>query len=254
MHNPDDPKFAKHSEFGILKDILTKAEKYRAEKKLHGKGDTSSPNWKPKTRMGQLRYAAAAKSIEFAKDRMRTLVSDYAKDKNITLQTAYKHFDPKGELKLYNFNKNINLDDKTKETQQTLNSLKERFDKGEKVALVDVKSAISDLSAVYLIKLTNKTKEVKHSVFEERAEYLFRSAAMTKVMNENELNDLFEHALYDKGQNIWAKVNQARTELKNEKKSKEDPTNTKNKEKSKTTTTTVTNKTTVNGNTRKKMS
>ena len=40
MHNPDDPKFAKHSEFGILKDILTKAEKYRAEKKLHGKDGT----------------------------------------------------------------------------------------------------------------------------------------------------------------------------------------------------------------------
>lgn len=243
MRYSNDPKVAKLSEFDLLKGILTKAEKYRAEKKLHGKGDTSSPNWKPKTKMGQLRYAAAAKSIEFAKDRMRTLVSDYANDKNITLQEAYKHFDPDGKLKLYIPNKKVNLDDKIKESQKELSALKKRIDKGEEVALVDVKSAVSDLSAAYLIKVTKKTGEVKPSEFEEKSEYLFRSAAMTKVMTENSVEDIFNLALRDKGQDIWSKVNQARTDLKKEKQIKED--HKKSTEINNTVTTNLTNNNTI---------
>ncbi|MBQ6675448.1 MAG: hypothetical protein IJM75_04895 [Ruminococcus sp.] len=246
MHYSNDPRFAKLSEFDLLKNILTKAEKYRAEKKLHGKGDTSAPNWEPKTRMGQLRYAAAAKSIEFAKDRMRALVSDYANDKNISLQEAYKHFDPDGKLKLYIPNKKVNLDDKIKESQKKLRTLKENAEKGIDIEDKDIRSAVSDLSAAYLIKVTKKTGEVKPSEFEEKSEYMSRSAAMTKIMDEYSREELFELALRDKGQDIWSKVNQARTEIKEQKKIKED--HKKSTEINNTVTTNLTNNNTI-GNT-----
>ena len=243
LHYSDDPKVAKLSEFDLLKDILTKAEKYRAEKKLHGKGDTSAPNWKPKTKMGQLRYAAAAKSIEFAKDRMRTLVSDYANDKDISLKEAYEHFDPDGKLKLYTPNKKVNLDDKIKESQKKLSTLKEKAEKGKDIADKDIRSAIGDLSAAYLFKAINKSKEVKTTDFEEKSDALFHSAAMTKIMDEYSRKDLFDLALRDKGQDIWAKVNQARIDLKAEKKTKEE--HNKSKEINKTVTNVADNNTTI---------
>ena len=253
MRYSNDPRFAKLSEFDLLKNILTKAEKYRAEKKLHGKGDTSAPNWEPKTRMGQLRYAAAAKSIEFAKDRMRTLVSDYANDNNVTLQEAYKHFDSDGKLKLYIPNKKVNLDDKIKESQKKLRTLKEKAEKGINIADEDIRIAISDLSAAYLIKATKKTGEVKPSEFEEKSEYMSRSAAMTKVMTENSVEDIFNLALRDKGQDIWSKVNQARTEIKEQKKIKDN--HKKSTEMNNTVTTNLTNNSTIgNVNNSKTMS
>ncbi|MBR6338129.1 MAG: hypothetical protein IKR76_10440 [Ruminococcus sp.] len=243
MRYSNDPKVAKLSEFDLLKDILTKAEKYRAEKKLHGKGDTSSPNWKPKTRMGQLRYAAAAKSIEFAKNRMRTLVSDYANDKNITLKEAYEHFDPDGKLKLYIPNKKVNLDDKIKESQKNLRTLKENAEKGIDIADKDIRIAIGDLSAAYLIKATKKTGEVKPSDFEEKSDALFRSAAVTKIMDEYSREEIFDLALRDKGQDIWSKVNQARTEIKEQKKIKDN--HKKSTEMNNTATATITNNKTI---------
>ncbi len=260
MRYSNDPKVAKLSEFDLLKGILTKAEKYRAEKKLHGKGDTSAPNWKPKTKMGQLRYASAAKSIEFAKDRMRTLVSDYANDKNITLQEAYEHFDPEGKLKLYNLNSNINLDDKIKESQNKLRILKENAEKGINIADKDIRIAIGDLSAAYLFKVIDKTKEENHDKikevklkdFEAKSDVMFRSAAITKIMDEYSREELFDLALRDKGQDIWSKVNQARTEIKEQKKIKDN--HKKSTEMNNTVTTNLTNNSTIgNGNTYKPM-
>ncbi|MBR1663294.1 MAG: hypothetical protein IJ696_03095 [Ruminococcus sp.] len=73
LANPKDPKFNGKSEIDMLNTLRTAADDYMRDKRAHGHGDTTAPDWLPKTKMGQNRFKANKLISKYAADRIAHL-------------------------------------------------------------------------------------------------------------------------------------------------------------------------------------
>ena len=73
LADPKNPKFEGKSELDMLTALKGAADNYMTIKRQNGKGDTSSPDWLPKTNMGQERFKANKNISELAGKRIAEL-------------------------------------------------------------------------------------------------------------------------------------------------------------------------------------
>ena len=73
LADPKNPKFEGKSELDMLTALKGAADNYMTIKRQNGKGDTSSPDWLPKTNMGQERFKANKSISELAGKRIAEL-------------------------------------------------------------------------------------------------------------------------------------------------------------------------------------
>jgi len=220
MRDPGHPRFKGADEFSMLKILAENCDTYRSLKKEHGKGDTSKPDWEPRTDMGKIRYRTAGQMSSFAKNRMREIVSEYSIEHGISKEEAYKHFDPKNELKLYNSVKKtgpkmIDLDKTIADSKANLINAKEKlaFDEAPDPKKYD--DDYLNITTAYYLKSKGKVKkEVTDTLFEQAKKYIGSSYEYNDILMKGDANELYQKATRDKGQDLWSHFDGIRQKTK----------------------------------------
>ena len=221
MRDPGHPKFKGVDEFSLLKTLMENSNTYRRLKKEHGKGDTSKPDWEPGTNMGKLRYRAAGKMADFAKNRMKDIVAEYSIDHGISKEEAYKHFDPENKLNLFpgigvkKVPVKVDLDKTITDSKTNLINAKEKlaFDEAP-----DPKQHYNDylnITTAYYIKSKGKVKkEVTDTLFEQAKKYIGSSYEFNDILMKGDASELYQKATRDKGQDLWSHFDGIRQKTK----------------------------------------
>lgn len=216
MKYPDDIRFQGKSEFELLKDIKYNSDTYRDLKRANGVGDTSAPDWKPKYRMGQLRYDAAGNMSDFAVRRMKQLVNEYAKENNVSRDEALAHFDPNNELNLFPKTEKkaeikeekkaparVNFDEKLAEAQKNLREAKKGLGENEYPDPYKYYRDYAAIAAIYYMKTKESGKKDTSVANFEKAITHIDSLKDFLEYKKSKTSEFYNRATRDKGQDLW---------------------------------------------------